>query len=199
MWFLFPEIFPKLSFIHYKIRIKCCSMFRQMKKMLMHHGWKNQFYDLFFNLSRKTASSVIRTFYQCSLVFPYQPTFIPHDSFAILFQDSVIVLDNLVIQNMLWRLAWENNKSMSIHCNTNTTKDNNRSFQFLIKLSALPKLFSSFKILSDYVLDFITPQETEDMKIRYFRRKKTSYKTLNILGHALLTQQLQGSGWCKQW
>mgnify|MGYP001857374293 CR=1 FL=1 len=172
MWFLFPEIFPKLSFIHYKIRIKCCSMFRQMKKMLMHHGWKNQF---------------------------YKPTFIPHDSFAILVQDSVIVLDNLVIQNMLWRFAWENNKSMSIHCNTNTTKDNNRSFQFLIKLSALPKLFSSFKILSDYMLDFITPQETEDMKIRYFRRKKNSYKTLNILGHALLTQQLQGSGWCKQW
>lgn len=153
----------------------------------------------FFNLSRKTASSVIRTFYQCSLVFPYKPTFIPHDSFAILVQDSVIVLDNLVIQNMLWRFAWENNKSMSIHCNTNTTKDNNRSFQFLIKLSALPKLFSSFKILSDYMLDFITPQETEDMKIRYFRRKKNSYKTLNILGHALLTQQLQGSGWCKQW
>lgn len=125
----------------------------------------------FFNLSRKTASSVGRTFYQCSLDFPYHPTFVPYVSFAILVQDRVIVLDNLVIQNMLWHFTWENNKAMSIHCNTNTTTDNNRSFQFLIKLSALPKLISSFKILSDYMLDFITPQEIEGTKIRHFTRK----------------------------
>lgn len=102
------------------------------------------------------------------------------------------MLDNLEVQNMTRHFVGENNKAMSIYCNMSMIKDKYSSFQTL-------HLFPTFKILSVFAQDLITPQEIEDTHIRHFRRKTHSYKPLIILGIVLLTQQLQGSWWCKQW
>lgn len=91
------------------------------------------------------------------------------------------MLDNLEVQNMMWHFVWENNKAMSIHCNMNMIKDKYTFSQTL-------HLFPNFKILSAFMQDLITSQEKDNTKIRHFRRKNHSYKTLIILELVLLTQ-----------
>lgn len=126
-----------------------------------------------------------RIFCLCSLVFPYQPAFIPYASFAVLIRDTIVAMsDNLKLQNTLSHFLWENNKVLSIYCNMNMIKDKYSSFQAL----SSPKLFTCFPTLSAFVQDLITPQEIKDIKIRHFRRKKHNYKTLIIPGLVLLTQ-----------
>lgn len=85
------------------------------------------------------------------------------------------MLDNLEMQNMMWRFVWENKKAMSIHCNMNRIKDKYSSFQTL-RSSKLFSCFPSLRFLSLFVKDSVIRQEVEETKIRHFRRKNAVIK-----------------------